>query len=79
MGASSVSGETVLTPAQVAAMFQVSPRTVSRWVREGKLVGFRTPGGVNRFRKADVEKLRAEFEPPGRDIQPDPEPEAASA
>lgn len=34
-----------LTPAEVAAVFGVSPKTASQWAKRGKLAGFRTPGG----------------------------------
>ena len=38
-------------------MFRVDPKTVSRWVSQGRLKSFYTPGGHHRFRRADVEKL----------------------
>lgn len=36
-----------LTPAQIAAVLQVSSRTVNRWIDEGKLEAVRLPG-INR-------------------------------
>ena len=47
----------VLTPKQVAGIFNVSEVTVRAWAREGKLAYFRTPGGHRRFYRADVEAL----------------------
>lgn len=44
----------ILTPAEVAALFGVDPKTVSRWVNAGKLASFRTPGGHHRFHLADI-------------------------
>lgn len=44
----------LLTTAEVAAVLRVSPATVGRWVREGKLPAVGTPGGRNRFRPEDV-------------------------
>ena len=44
----------VMTPAEVAALFNVNAKTVSRWERAGKLTSFRTLGGHRRFLTADV-------------------------
>lgn len=50
----------LLTPAQVAAMFTVDPRTVSRWAKTGRLPCARTPGGHRRFRESVVRAMLAE-------------------
>lgn len=47
----------VLTPSEVAAIFRVDPKTVSRWAQQGTLACFFTPGGHRRYRRADVEAL----------------------
>ena len=39
----------ILTPALVAELFAVSPRTVRRWADLGTLPSFRTLGGQRRF------------------------------
>ena len=44
----------LLTPAEVAALFRVDPRTVTRWANGGKLTSVRTPGGHRRFRETEV-------------------------
>lgn len=49
-----------LTPAEVAAYFQVSPITVRSWAQKGLLKASVTPGGHRRFRLADVEQLAAQ-------------------
>jgi excisionase family DNA binding protein len=43
-----------LTPAAVAAVFFVDPRTVTRWAAAGKLTATRTPGGHRRFARSEV-------------------------
>lgn len=40
--------ETLLTPAEVAALFRVDPKTVTRWAKAGKLSSIRTLGGHRR-------------------------------
>jgi excisionase family DNA binding protein len=47
-----------LTPAQVGIMFGVDPKTVTRWVKQGKLAHFRTLGGHIRFHPEDIEAAR---------------------
>ena len=50
----------LLTPGEVAALFRVNPKTVTRWARSGKIATVRTLGGHRRFRRNDVEAcLRA--------------------
>jgi excisionase family DNA binding protein len=53
------SGETLLTPAEVAALFRVDPKTVTRWAKSGKLTSIRTLGGHRRYREAEVRALLA--------------------
>ncbi len=56
-GPSQAYDDTLLTPAEVAVMFRVSPKTVTRWAREGKLSCVRTPGGHRRYRESEVRAL----------------------
>src|SRR5260370_41525343 len=44
----------LLTPAEVAAMLRVDPKTVTRWARGGKLSSIRTPGGHRRYGESEV-------------------------
>lgn len=46
-----------MTPGEVADMFGVDPRTVTRWANAGKLHPLRTPGGHRRYRAAEVYDL----------------------
>jgi excisionase family DNA binding protein len=52
-----VDGEALLTPAEVAALFRVDPKTVTRWARAGKLASLRTLGGHRRYRESEVRGL----------------------
>lgn len=47
----------LLTPAEVAAMFRVDPKTVTRWATEGKLHPIRTLGGHRRYRVTEIREL----------------------
>jgi len=47
----------MLTPGEVAALFRVDPKTVTRWASAGRIASIRTPGGHRRFREADVKAL----------------------
>lgn len=51
------SGDGLLTPAEVAALFRVDPKTVTRWATAGKLTSLRTLGGHRRYRAAEVHAL----------------------
>jgi len=53
--------DALMTPAEVAALFSVCPKTVSRWAQTGKLTAFRTIGGHRRFRRSDVETAVKRF------------------
>jgi excisionase family DNA binding protein len=46
--------EVLLTPAEVAALFRVDPKTVTRWAKSGKLTAIRTLGGHRRYRQSEV-------------------------
>jgi excisionase family DNA binding protein len=44
----------MLTPAEVASLFGVNPKTVTRWAVEGRLAAVRTPRGHRRYRSVSV-------------------------
>ena len=46
-----------MTPAEVAALFRVDPKTVTRWADAGKLTAVRTLGGHRRYRQDEVQNL----------------------
>ena len=47
----------LLTPSEVASMFRVDPKTVTRWAKAGKLSAIRTLGGHRRYSEAEVRSL----------------------
>ena len=50
----------LLTPSEVAALFRVNPKTVTRWARAGRISYIKTLGGHRRFRADEIRKLVAE-------------------
>lgn len=50
-------GDRLLTPGEVAAVFRVDPKTVTRWAARGRIAAIRTVGGHRRFRESDVRRL----------------------
>jgi excisionase family DNA binding protein len=50
-------GDRLLTPGEVAALFRVDPKTVTRWAAAGRIGSIRTPGGHRRFRESEVRAL----------------------
>ena len=53
--------ERLLTPGEVALMFRVDPKTVTRWASAGRIGSIRTPGGHRRFRESEVRGLLADL------------------
>jgi excisionase family DNA binding protein len=49
--------ETLLTPSEVATLFRVDPKTVTRWAKAGKLTSIRTLGGHRRYKESEVKAL----------------------
>jgi excisionase family DNA binding protein len=49
--------EILLTPSEVATLFRVDPKTVTRWAKAGKLTSIRTLGGHRRYKESEVRAL----------------------
>ncbi|ASR56490.1 MULTISPECIES: BldC family transcriptional regulator [Cellulomonas] len=47
----------LLTPQEVAMLFGVDPKTVTRWARAGRLNAIRTLGGHRRYLGSEVRAL----------------------
>jgi excisionase family DNA binding protein len=50
----------LLTPAEVAALFRVDVKTVTRWANAGRLTSIRTLGGHRRFREDEIVAVLAD-------------------
>src|SRR5438046_10511628 len=69
-------GDRLLTPGEVATLFRVDPKTVTRWASAGRIGSIRTPGGHRRFRESEV---RALLRGDATDVAVPAQPTAASA
>lgn len=56
--------ENLMTPAEVAVLFRVDPKTVTRWAQAGRLTSIRTLGGHRRYRESEVKTLLEETTTP---------------
>jgi excisionase family DNA binding protein len=63
----------LLTPGEVASLFRVDPKTVTRWASAGRIGSIRTPGGHRRFRESEVRALLR-----GEDVAVPTQPTASS-
>ena len=59
MSARTPEAEPLLTPAEVATMFRVDPKTVTRWAKAGKLTSIRTLGDTGATGETEVRALLA--------------------
>jgi excisionase family DNA binding protein len=59
MSAQRTDSDSLLTPSEVASLFRVDPKTVTRWAKAGKLSAVRTLGGHRRYRESEVRDLLA--------------------
>lgn len=48
----------LLTPAEVAKLFRVDVKSVTRWAKEGRINAYRTLGGHRRYSRQECEDLR---------------------
>src|SRR5471032_2453644 len=68
--AQELNGDSLLTSHEVGQLLQVNPSSVNKWVNEGLIPAFRTPGGHRRIRAFDlVGFLRAHKMPIPRPLE----------
>ncbi len=60
--ADQLQADALLTPAEVAALFRVNPKTVTRWARAGKITAIRTLGGHRRVRASEIRRCLEQME-----------------
>jgi excisionase family DNA binding protein len=53
-------GDELFTPAEAARRLGVTPNTVTRWSRAGKISAIQTMGGHRRFRRSEIERVAYE-------------------
>ena len=46
--------DSLLTSYQVGELLQVNPSSVNKWVKDGRIAAFRTPGGHRRIKAGDL-------------------------
>ncbi len=52
--AQEIRADSLLTSYQVGTLLQVNPSSVNKWVKDGRIPAFRTPGGHRRIRAGDL-------------------------
>lgn len=52
-----LSDDDLITPSEVASMFRVDPKTVTRWAAAKKVPHIRTLGGHTRYRYGTMKEL----------------------
>lgn len=63
-----IASDQLLTSSEVGSLLQVNPSSVKKWVDDGLLSAFRTPGGHRRIRAVDLVSFLVHHEMP---IPPD--------
>ncbi len=64
MKAQTIAADSLLTSHQVGSLLQVNPSSINKWVKDGRIRAFRTPGGHRRIRAADLVVFLREHEMP---------------
>lgn len=59
-----IASDQLLTSSEVGDLLQVNPSSVKKWVDDGLLVAFRTPGGHRRIRAVDLVSFLVRHEMP---------------
>jgi excisionase family DNA binding protein len=49
-----ITAESLLTSYEVGEILQVNPSSINKWIKDGRIEAFRTPGGHRRIRVGDL-------------------------
>lgn len=63
-GIEKIDAETYLTTHQAAEFIQVNPSSINKWVKEGRIVCYRTPGGHRRIQAGNFVAFLTEYKMP---------------
>ncbi|MEL6548430.1 MAG: response regulator [Myxococcota bacterium] len=65
-----ITPDSLLTSHQAGSLLQVNPSSINKWVKEGRIPAFRTPGGHRRIRASDLVSFLTEHQMPvPRDLE----------
>lgn len=56
--------DSLLTSHQAGTLLQVNPSSINKWVKEGRIPAFRTPGGHRRIRAGDLVAFLSQHDMP---------------
>jgi excisionase family DNA binding protein len=66
-----ITTDTTLTSHEAAALLQVNPSSIVKWIKDGRLHAYRTPGGHRRIRAADLVTFLIKHQMPvPRELEP---------
>ena len=54
MKQNNIAADSLLTSYQVGDLLQMNPSSINKWVKDGRIPAFRTPGGHHRIRASDL-------------------------
>lgn len=59
VGRKTLASPAILTPSEAARLLGASPDSVRRWCEQGRIPGYRTPGGHWRIARKDLDQVDA--------------------
>ena len=78
VGRKTLASPAILTPTDAARLLGASPDSVRRWCEQGRIPGYRTPGGHWRIARRDLDQVdtfRRALEAVSKTWAQDPEPQ----
>ncbi|MCK5689407.1 response regulator [Myxococcota bacterium] len=59
-----ITADSLLTSHQAGTILQVNPSSINKWVKEGRIPAFRTPGGHRRIKASDLVDFLTKYDMP---------------